>query len=290
MCKLCLKHGAAGKWYLNANNYLKTETEEGYISEYLEETWGNLERCNVMKVHGLFNMSGLSRNANKTLLGPFLRWYANKGFSKDGRYHRLNTKAAQGHTGQVIPFEETKLILQEKVEMVAKYYCPCKYFNRGIKEANCLAFSPLVEVLPKLPRYIPNNKLEILDTEQAISFVEKMGKKGYVHTIWCGPVPAIIGLCSCELPSCGSLRLRHFGIKVCLKGEYVATVDPNKCVGCRKCASSCQFGALSFSPLVNRPIVRSELCFGCGLCRDRCENQAINLIDRNIVPEARSKY
>ena len=290
MCKMCLKHGAAGKWYLNAKNYLKSATENSYIAEYLEETWGNLERVNVRKVFGIFNMSGLSRNTNKPLLGSLLKWYANKGFLKDGSNKRLNSKAAQGHIGQVIPLEETKFILQEKVETVAKYYCPCKFFNRGIKEANCLAFSPLVEILPKLPRYIPNNKLDILDSEQAIAFVEKMGKKGYIHTIWCGPVPAIVGLCSCELPSCGGLRLRNFGINVCLKGEYLAFVDPSKCVGCRKCASICQFGALSFSPLLNRPIIRSESCFGCGLCRDRCENQAINLIDRNIVPEARSKY
>ena len=290
MCKICQKHGAAGKWYLNAKNYLKETAVEYDAHEYLEELWGNLERVYLQKVYGFVNMKWVTKRINTPLLGRFLKWYANKGFVKDGKKKKLKPAANQGHVGQVITLEEAKNIVREKSETVARALCPCKYLNRGIKDYCCLAFSPLLEVLPKLPRYIPKNGLELLDGDQAAKFIEKMDKKGFVHTIWSGPVPTIIALCSCEIPSCGSLRLRKFGFNPCWKGEYVAVIDPNNCIGCKKCAPVCQFGALRFSPVINRPIIKPELCFGCGLCQNRCENKAILLVDRNDIPITRGKY
>jgi len=290
MCKICENHGAKGKWYNNAKNYLKETAVEAHTYEYLEELWGNLERAYIRKVHGILNMKGLSKRANTPLIGRFLKWYANRGFMKDGRKKNLVLKAEQGHLGQVLPLEEAKFILREFVEEAAIYYCPCKYFNRGLRETSCLAFSPLIEVLPKLPRYIPENGLEIIDAEKAESFLDKMAKKGYVQSVWCGPVPAIIGICNCDIQSCGALRLRQFGVNACLKSEYVAVVNSDKCIGCRICVSVCQFGALSFIPSVNRPIIKPELCFGCALCQTRCENDAIQLVDRNEIPITRGQY
>ncbi|MFX0188824.1 MAG: ATP-binding protein [Candidatus Hodarchaeota archaeon] len=290
MCKMCLKHGVAGKWYFNAKNYLKKTAEEANAYEYLEETWGTWERAYVRKVFGILNMRGASRHANTPILGRIIKWYANRGFLKDGRKKHLNLNATQGHFGQVIPLEEAKIIVREKADVVARAYCPCKYFNRGMKSASCLAFSPLLEVLPKLPRYIPENGLKLLDRDQAAAFLDDMSKKGYIHTIWTGPVPAIIALCACDITSCGALRLSRFGVKPCWKGEYVAVVEPNNCIGCKKCASFCQFGALSFSPLINMPIIKPELCYGCGICMDQCENKGIKLIDRNEIPITRGDY
>ena len=67
-------------------------------------------------------------------------------------------------------------------------------------------------------------------------------------------------------------------------------VEQDKCVGCGNCSSQCQFGALAYSPLNNRPIIDPEKCFGCGLCRDSCEEQAIYMIDRDALSLTRGKY
>ena len=288
MCDMCMKHGKNGKWYLNAKNYIKETYDATNSVEYLEDFWGNMERTNVQKVFKVMNMKWVSTKVKTPLLGRILKWYANRGFKKE---KRLNTKAAQGHYGQVIPLEESQVIVREKAQVVAKAICPCKYFNKGIKEATCLGFSPLIEVLPKLPRFIPETGVEIMEGDKAATFLEEMSEKGYVHTIWCGPLPAIAAVCSCDLPACGALRLRRdFDIKACFKGEYIAQLDQNKCVGCGKCVSRCQFNAISFSPLMNHPIIKDEACFGCGLCRDACEAQAISLIDRDANPITRGKY
>jgi ferredoxin len=286
-----MKHGANGKWYLNAKNYIQETAEEANAEEYLEDLWGNMERAYSRRVHGLFDLKWVSKHVDTPFLGRFLKWYANRGFIKDGRTQRLNMDAAQGHFGQIITLDEAKRIVLEKAEEVVRAICPCKYFNQGIREATCLGFTPLKEVLPKLPRFIPENGLEVLDGETAVSFLHKMSEKGYVNSIWAGPLPAIVALCSCEIPSCGAIRLRtDFDIDACWKGEHVAIVNPNNCVSCGKCASRCQFGALTYSPQMDRPNIDPRLCYGCGNCKEVCENSAIELVNRNLIPVTRGNY
>ncbi len=291
MCQMCMKHGANGKWYLNARNYLKETYEAADSVDYLTEIWGNLEQAYVNKVYGLLNMKWMSKRVDTPLLGRFLKWYANRGFLRDGRKKKLNLDAVQGHMGQVIPLEEAKIILREMAsETIVKGVCPCKYFNKGVKEATCLGFSPLEEALPRLPRYIPENGLKRLDPEEAVSYVEEMSAKGYVQTIYTGPVPAVVALCNCDYPSCGALRLRDFDVKQTFKGEYVAIPDYDKCIACGKCLSRCSFGAISYSPLEGRPRIDVEKCFGCANCAEVCEQGAIQMVDRNTIPLTRGKY
>jgi formate hydrogenlyase subunit 6/NADH:ubiquinone oxidoreductase subunit I len=285
-----MKHGANGKWYMNAKNYIRETAVEVNSHEYLEDLWGNMERAYSRKVHGLFDLKWVSKHVNTPFLGRFLKWYANRGFIKNGREHKLNLEAAQGHFGQIITLKETKEIILEKTEEIVRAICPCKFFNRGIKEATCLGFTPLKEILPKLPRFIPENGLEILDKEKAVSFLESMSEKGYVHSIWAGPLPAIVAVCSCDLPTCGAIRLRtDFDINACWKGHYVATVNLDKCIQCGNCNDICQFDALSYDPNKG-PRIDLEKCYGCSNCAEMCLENAIQLVERDSIPITRGKY
>lgn len=289
MCKICAKHGASGRWYENARNYIDETYEEANAQEYLEELWGNLERSNVRKVYGILNMKRLAKYANTPILGSFLKWYANRGFLKDGRKKNLNRKATQGHLGQVITLEEAKSVLLQQAPVIARAMCPCKYFTRGIKEATCLGFTPLAEVLPKLPRFIPERGIEILDADKAENFMDQMSAEGKINTIWCGPVPAVVALCSCDVASCGALGLRRFGINACWKGHYVAIPNLDECIQCGKCSERCQFDALSYDPNLG-PKIDVEECYGCGNCAEACEENAISLIDREHVQASSGLY
>jgi len=289
MCKFCLKHGAAGKWYNNSKNYLQETYDDAGASEYLEVAWGNLERAHFNKVYKLANFRGVSRNVKKPILGRLAKWYANRGFLKDGRKKRLKLNALQGHFGQVITLDEAKTIISQKAPVIVKGNCPCKFFKRGIKEATCLGFSPLQEVLPKLPRFIPENGLEVLDAEQAEAFLDEQSAKGRVNTVYTGPVPAIAAVCSCDVRSCGALDLRRFGITQCWKGHYVAIPNLDDCVQCENCADRCQFNALEYIKGIG-PKIHPELCYGCGNCAEICEESAIRLADREEIPKAKGKW
>ena len=116
-----------------------------------------------------------------------------------------------------------------------------------------------------------------------------MSKKGRINTIWCAPVPAIAALCSCDVASCGALRLRQFNINPCWKGHYIASINLDNCNQCGKCADRCQFNALKFIEGIG-PKIEPELCFGCGNCASVCEEDAIQLVDRESNPQSRGKY
>jgi len=59
------------------------------------------------------------------------------------------------------------------------------------------------------------------------------------------------------------------------KSRFRATVDPEKCVGCRRCIDErCQFGAvqMEYYPEFGeeRAYIDEEKCMGCGLCVETC--------------------
>ncbi|MDH5439278.1 MAG: 4Fe-4S binding protein [Candidatus Bathyarchaeota archaeon] len=68
------------------------------------------------------------------------------------------------------------------------------------------------------------------------------------------------------------------------KAEYVAMEDFDKCNGCRVCVSRCQFGAITYSPYLEKAIINMKKCAGCGLCRDTCPQNAIKLVLRAEFP------
>jgi NAD-dependent dihydropyrimidine dehydrogenase PreA subunit len=290
MCEWCLKHGANGKWYLNAENYLKEASKGADPVEYLEILWGNLERIYLGKLYGFSINKTIDYRLKMPIIGRIIKWVIHRKLSKE---KNPNPRIAEGHFGQIIPLEEAKLIITSLADVAVRAVCPCRFTHKGIKTNTCVGFTALAEVLPRLPRFIPENGIEVLsdNLEKAENFLEIMNAEGKVHSIWWGPIPYIAALCSCEYPQCIGLRTRlDFGVNTVLKGEYVAIIDPNKCIGCKKCTSRCQFGAISFGSSINRPIIDIRRCFGCGLCKEACEEGAIQLVDRNSIPLVKGDY
>jgi len=285
-----MRHGANGKWYLNAKNYLTKESEKFEdVKDYMEVLWGNMERLYLAKAKGA-RLNKVFELATSPVLGEEVKRLFDKSIEKTIDLNP-DPRIAEGHVGQVIPLEEAKIITMDLADVNIKAMCHCKYKHRGIKQATCLGFTAVAEMLPKLPRYIPEKGVEILDADKVESFLENMNQKGMVHTVFAGPIPYVASVCSCDYPNCIALRTRlDFGVNSVLKAEYVAVIDPNKCIGCKKCASRCQFGALQFSPVLNRPIIDVKRCFGCGLCKESCEENAIKLVDRDGIPIIRGKY
>jgi ferredoxin len=290
MCEWCKKHGAGGKWYLNAKNYTDELAKEIGAEEYLTVLWKNFERVYTQKHFGM-SAKGLKYKLQMPIFGRFLRWFMEYKIHKE---KNLNPKDGDGHFAQVVPLEEAKLILNlasQNEGGIARVKCVCRKMNRNIDEYNCLVFGVLAEVATKIPRYIPETGVIKLDSEQAFSFVEEMNAKGRVHTVWFEPVPFIGSLCSCDYPSCTGLRMRKdFGLNVLYKAEYVAMVDYDKCVGCKTCVTRCQFGALTYSDSMGKAYISQERCFGCGLCKNVCPEEAIELVPRQDLPGLEDVY
>ncbi|TKJ46922.1 hypothetical protein CEE34_06490 [Candidatus Aerophobetes bacterium Ae_b3a] len=70
------------------------------------------------------------------------------------------------------------------------------------------------------------------------------------------------------------------------RAEYIFQTDWEFCRGCKSCMSQCQFGAKFYSSTLSKVYIDPARCFGCGVCRAACPNDAIALVPRGEVPEA----
>lgn len=289
MCETCLKHGPAGKWYLNSRNYSNELAEELDLKEFLMEQYKNFEQMQVRKHYG-FNSKGLGYKLQIPIIGRLIKSIAEKMIQ--------STKTPSdpfnpsGHFGQVVPLDDAIAILENcACEPIIEKYCMCRYMHRGIKEPCCINFGIMSEIIEKLPRFVPDDSKFYLTRKEAIERFTQHNEKGYIGTIWYGPYPYINNLCSCENPVCAGIRQRtQFGINTVFKSEYVVQVEEDLCEGCKQCTMMCQFNALKYSPSLQRVIVNQEECFGCGVCIHECEHGALRLKPRNEFPAIKREY
>ncbi|MBN1330700.1 MAG: 4Fe-4S binding protein [Candidatus Heimdallarchaeota archaeon] len=289
MCDHCLKHGTAGKWYLNAKNYSNEIVEEYNLREFLLEQYKNFEQMSVRKLNG-FNAVGLGYKMQMPIIGRVVKHFAEQMLMSTKP--PTNPFKAEGHIGQVVPLDDAIAILEHcAVEPIIQKYCMCRFMSRGDKEACCINFGVMSEIIEKLPRFIPVDEKFQLTREEAIERFKEHNKKGYIGTIWYGPYPYINNLCSCANPECAGIRPRmDFGITSIFKAEYIVHINPDECTGCKSCLARCQFGAISYDPIEKRCIVDQKQCFGCGVCLHVCEYDAMKIFPRNDFLELRGKY
>jgi len=191
-----------------------------------------------------------------------------------------------------VPLEDAEAILEHcEAEPIIEKNCMCRYMSRGEKEACCINFGVMSEIIDKLPRFVPEKEKYHLTREEAIARFREHNAKGYIGTIWYGPFPYINNLCSCESPECAGIRPRvDFGIKSIYKAEYLIELNEAVCRGCGACVARCPFGALSMDPVLDRPVIDHKRCYGCGVCRHVCSTEALFLVPRDYFPAYAGKY
>ncbi|MFX0052653.1 MAG: ATP-binding protein [Candidatus Hermodarchaeota archaeon] len=88
-------------------------------------------------------------------------------------------------------------------------------------------------------------------------------------------------ICNCCTCCCGVLR----GLTVrnqthsFVKSNFIMTVDEELCIGCEICIDRCQFDALEVVDDVCT--VDLKKCVGCGVCAISCSEEALILVDRD---------
>jgi hypothetical protein len=117
-----MKHGAGGKWYLNARNYSNELADERNMEAYLTEQWMNFETVFIRKIMG-FSSIGLGYKLKMPIIGRVLRWQAENMIHSESPSRK--PVRADGHFGQVIPVEEAKIILSSLAAepIIQNYAC-----------------------------------------------------------------------------------------------------------------------------------------------------------------------
>ncbi len=290
MCDHCLEHGTAGKWYFNARNYSKELAEELDLREFLLEQYKTFEAMQIRKLAG-FSAEGLGYKIKIPIIGRIVKHSAEKMLHTQNPSR--NPFKAEGHIGQVVPLDDAIAILENCVEenSIILKYCMCRFMHKGEKEACCINFGIMSEIIDKLPRFIPEDDKFRITKEEAVEKFTGFLKKGYIGTIWYGAYPYINNLCACKTPMCAGFRPRiDFGINSIFKAEYVVKNIPDNCQGCKKCIPMCSFGAISFNEITKRTEVDQTVCWGCGNCLFACSYDALEIVPRSEIPEITGKY
>jgi NAD-dependent dihydropyrimidine dehydrogenase PreA subunit len=100
-------------------------------------------------------------------------------------------------------------------------------------------------------------------------------------------------ICNCCGCCCGQLQgINQWGLDAVNPSGFVADSDPNRCVGCSKCARACPIAAITMQPKRSaakrkneiHAIVDQERCIGCGVCVDTCGKKAMHVVRREECP------
>lgn len=276
MCEFCVKHGEGKKWYLRAENYsedlMSDIRRRRGVAEFFAEP--ELLARDVAGVTKLDKAPGFV----KAVMRPI-----------------ITRRMKKTHFGQVVPIEEVEQIF-DFVASIVRVACICRHVILGEEKRYCYAVSMaprggmFVETLRGIDDSFlsgPDSKgFEELTKDAAISALRSHEREGLCHTVWTFRAPFIGGICNCDRSDCLAMRTTvSHDVPVMFRAEFVARVDPEKCVGCRECMRVCQFGAIFYSASNEKAVVEQRWCYGCGICRSACKQDAIELEERARVPE-----
>jgi electron transport complex protein RnfB len=89
------------------------------------------------------------------------------------------------------------------------------------------------------------------------------------------------GMCSCCGDCCGMLRSlkKQSNPAAAVKSNYFACVDEEACSGCETCLDRCQMEAIDIVEEI--AIINLKRCIGCGLCVSTCPTDAVRLAKKS---------
>jgi len=180
---------------------------------------------------------------------------------------------------RIYPFEKISEIVEKETSFsAAKCYCrhhaylldkPCQV--KDVPEYSCL-------MLGRTADYVVDRGFgKRISKQEAYQILEATEKAGLVHNT-SNFVDSGIFICNCCGCCCGFLKsLKWFNSSAMLSfSNFKVQADVDECVGCGDCIDRCQMEALS---LVDDVIAIDEArCIGCGNCSTVCPTDCLTMV------------
>ncbi|MEO0091420.1 MAG: 4Fe-4S binding protein [candidate division WOR-3 bacterium] len=279
MCEFCEKHGEGKKWYLQMKNYSRE-----LLTEKLTPAQQAIVKTKTRR-HWLINFYR-SFTFHSQPIGDLPNIL--KLSTEPKTEEQIVYEAKVEHFGQVLPIEDVEKVI-DLVNNITRLPCGCRYITTG-KSDERYCFGVSVGPLGSKGTE-PDSSFEVLCKDQAKKLFRQFDQEGLIHSIWTGVTPFIIGICNCDY-DCLAYRsyIVNNGPSYYFRAEYICEVNWDLCRGCKKCIQQCQFSALYYSISNQKVYINPRKCFGCGVCRSVCSQNAISLILREKSPEAKDLW
>jgi len=179
----------------------------------------------------------------------------------------------------VMPYEKASTYL-DQARSWGVLDCICRVQKKLIGQGcdhsvrNCLVFSP------KPHAFARSEEIETLTREEALEVLAQADREGLVHSVN-NAQSEVYYVCNCCTCSCGILRgMVEYGSETSIaRSDFYARVEEEDCTGCQACLDRCQFQAMSIVDGLCQ--VDRMACYGCGLCISACETEAISLMQKD---------
>jgi ferredoxin len=210
-----------------------------------------------------------------------------------GDYYEMLYKAIRS---KVVPLQDCFDMIDIATGPFVAMMCICRKRTRATEENSLREYSCLGvgSAQLKWKRWMERYRggIEFLSPFQAKEWLDHWDAQGMVHIIMGEGTGSIAGICNCDYPDCIAIRMRlDYDIAgMCIKAEYVAKINYNRCIGCGDCIRRCQFGAMKNEITIKRTSIDPYRCFGCGVCQRVCEQKAIDLHLRRSFPALREEW
>ncbi len=277
MCEFCHQQGEGKQWYLQMKNFSNellhvplTSAQRQVVGfntrlEWLEDDY----RWTIIQAGG-----GKSPQEDSTGEAPSAQPTIT--FTEE----QILARQKISHFGQVLPIEDVEKVLR-MADSITRLPCACRYFSRSLtNQRYCFGLGiDRANLLGKFPE--SSACLEVIEKDEAVALMRKFDDEGLMHSVWSGVTPYVSGLCNCD-GDCNAYEgyIKKRGLPSFFRAEYICQVDLDQCTGCRECMRQCQFGAQFYSSAMGKVTIEPKLCFGCGVCRATCPQNAIALIPR----------
>jgi NAD-dependent dihydropyrimidine dehydrogenase PreA subunit len=177
---------------------------------------------------------------------------------------------------KILEMKELEDILKN-AEVIAKTDCYCRK-----RMGNCIEpMDGCLTLDEEATEDIKRGDAKPITVDEALSAMKRTYDAGLVHMAYTDEGKDKIGIiCSCCSCCCHSLSaaLRFGYSDHVFSSNFIATLDSDTCISCGLCVDRCQFQARE---MVDGKLAYSEdKCFGCGLCLENCPEDAIEMIER----------
>ncbi len=177
----------------------------------------------------------------------------------------------------VAPYEDALKVIEDQ-KQIAVAQCICRTMAQKIGKGcgkpmeACLIFGSHASY------YVDNGMGRYISKDEAKAIILKNEEAGLVLQPFNSQF--IGGMCSCCGCCCGMLRSlkKQAHPAEAVKSNYFARINTEACAGCQTCVDRCQMEAIEM--VDDKAVITLKRCIGCGLCVTTCPTDAIQLIKK----------